>query len=201
MTEFNSIDMTNEMVVKIVKASFEVFALNDIKKASTNMIVKKAGISRGILYHYFKDKEALFNFLCYYSLQKSIHELDNKMDWSEKDLIKRIRDITKLRLDSLIEFPYMMSFSEKYKEQVFSYADKAYLHEWRGKLLNLNIDYSLFKDTENMEQKIHLIRWTNKGLYHDLVLKHGDNINEEMIEKLKLDCDKYFLVLKDCLYK
>jgi len=43
---FEHIDINNDKIQKIVNCAFEVFSKNDLEKASTNMIVKQAGISR-----------------------------------------------------------------------------------------------------------------------------------------------------------
>jgi len=69
---FNSLDITSDKVKRIVNASFEVFVKNDFEKASTNSIVKLAGVSRGLLYHYFKDKQDLFDFILEFSIEESM---------------------------------------------------------------------------------------------------------------------------------
>ena len=48
---FDGINLENEKVLRIVNCGFEVFAKNNFEKASTNLIVENAKISRGLLYH------------------------------------------------------------------------------------------------------------------------------------------------------
>lgn len=48
---------------RIVRAAVAEFAASGYTRASLNTIVRKAGISKGSLYQYFEDKEALFLYL------------------------------------------------------------------------------------------------------------------------------------------
>ena len=48
---------------RIINAAIEEFARYPFEKASTNNIVKKAGISKGLLFHYFDSKQALYEKL------------------------------------------------------------------------------------------------------------------------------------------
>lgn len=199
--DFDHIDTSNEMVKKIIKTSFEVFSKNEYKKASTNMIVQKAQISRGILYHYFKDKEALFDYLSFYSLQKGINEVNQYIDWDNSDIIKRMSELTKYRLDVIAEYPYMIEFGEKYKEHIFKYADAGELRSWREKIFNYNVDYTLFKDELEIEKVLHIVKWTFRGLYKNLLEKADVNPSETDILSLKDECNSYYKILKNNFYK
>ncbi len=89
MTEkFKDIDIYNPKVHKILNAAFEEFAKFGLDKASLNKILKSAGISKGVFYHYFSDKEELFNFLIYFTVEISMKDLDKYIDWDGDDLIK-----------------------------------------------------------------------------------------------------------------
>ena len=199
--DFENVDTSNEMVKKIIKTSFEVFALYDYKKASTNMIVQKAGISRGILYHYFTDKKELFDYLNFYSFQKGVDEVDNYLDWDSDDIIRRISDITKYRLDVIAEYPYLIEFSEKYKEQIYEFVKIKELYEWKEKFYKHNIDYSLFKEGVNIKEALHIVKWTYRGLYKELLRKSDSDINETIILNLKGECDSYYDLLVTSFYK
>jgi TetR/AcrR family transcriptional regulator len=50
----------------IIKVSIEEFVKNGYEKASTDIITSRAGISKGILFHYFKSKKNLYLYLVNY---------------------------------------------------------------------------------------------------------------------------------------
>jgi TetR/AcrR family transcriptional regulator len=50
----------------IIKVSIEEFVKNGYEKASTDVITSRAGISKGILFHYFKSKKNLYLYLVNY---------------------------------------------------------------------------------------------------------------------------------------
>lgn len=45
---------------KLLEAGIEEFAVNGLDRASINAIAKKAGLSVGVLYKYYRDKDAFF---------------------------------------------------------------------------------------------------------------------------------------------
>ena len=49
-----------EVKEKIIKVAIEEFAKNGYKAASTNNICKKAKVSKGLIYYYFKSKEEIY---------------------------------------------------------------------------------------------------------------------------------------------
>ena len=52
-------ELSQEKQRRIIDAGMEVFGRNEYKKANTEDIAAKAGISKGLLFYYFKDKNKL----------------------------------------------------------------------------------------------------------------------------------------------
>ena len=48
---------------RIVNAAMEAFGKNEYKRASTDDIAARAGISKGLLFHYFGSKKELYFYL------------------------------------------------------------------------------------------------------------------------------------------
>ncbi|EZP77250.1 TetR family transcriptional regulator [Parageobacillus genomosp. 1] len=88
----------------IIKVAIEEFVKNGYEKTSTDVITSRAGISKGILFHYFKSKKNLYLYLVNYvkdllteKTMKALREI--KSD----DFFERIKEIvlTKQKVTAL----------------------------------------------------------------------------------------------------
>lgn len=55
---------------RIINIALEEFAQNGYQSASTNVICKKAKVSKGLLYHYYGSKENLYLSVLRYFIDK-----------------------------------------------------------------------------------------------------------------------------------
>ena len=60
-------DVKKDKQDEMINAALKTFAIKGYKDASTDVIVKEAGISKGLLFHYFTSKQGLYDFICDYS--------------------------------------------------------------------------------------------------------------------------------------
>lgn len=163
---FNHIDTTNPKVHKIINCAFQEFSHYSFEKASTNNIVKKAKISRGLLYHYFKDKQDLYEFLIYYSLKITAEHMDQKIDWEETDFLARMRQAHESRLEDLFRYPYLTTFFQ----QIYNSGSDAvtemrnkfeeYYPGLRNKIYTHNIDFTTVKEGIDIKKMINTVRYT-----------------------------------------
>ena len=64
MTEYDKfLELPKEKQLKIINAGFEYFGRYGYKGANTEDIANKAGISKGALFYYFKNKESFYLYL------------------------------------------------------------------------------------------------------------------------------------------
>jgi len=70
---------------KIINAAMKEFAEKGYTQASTNEIVREAGISKGLLFHYFSNKKQLFFFLHDYALEIATDKFYDGFDPDEND--------------------------------------------------------------------------------------------------------------------
>ena len=66
-------DLPKEKQERIINAGFRVFARNSYKKSPVQQIADEAGISKSLLFFYFKNKKELFLFLL-----KKVEELSKQ---------------------------------------------------------------------------------------------------------------------------
>ena len=55
--------LPEEKQVTIINAGYRVFSQNSYKKSPVSEIAAEAGISKSLLFHYFKNKRELYLFL------------------------------------------------------------------------------------------------------------------------------------------
>ncbi|AKA68808.1 TetR/AcrR family transcriptional regulator [Clostridium scatologenes] len=58
--------ISEEKKNRIIKAALKEFAIKGYEEASTNNIVKEAGISKGMIFHYFENKKNLYLYILDY---------------------------------------------------------------------------------------------------------------------------------------
>lgn len=102
---------------RMINAALRIFAENGYRHASTDVIVKEAGISKGLLFHYFNNKIGLFSFLFDYSVKYMLFEFDRLISAKETDYFVICKKIEKAKLNVLRSYPYMHEFIEKSLEE------------------------------------------------------------------------------------
>lgn len=106
------LNLDSEKQNRILNAAINEFAEKGYENASTNEIVKDAGISKGLLFHYFKNKKQLFLFLYDYCIDVSMTEFYKKIDLNERDFFVRLRQIHLIKAELLNKYPKMLKFIE-----------------------------------------------------------------------------------------
>lgn len=106
-------DLNREKQDRMINAALRIFAENGYRHASTDTIVKEAGISKGLLFHYFNSKMGLFSFLFDYSVRYMIFEFDRLISAKETDYFVIRKEMERAKLNVLRSYPYMNEFIEK----------------------------------------------------------------------------------------
>lgn len=193
---------------RILNAAMKEFTQKGFESASTNEIVKEASISKGLLFHYFKNKKDLFLFLYNYLLEIYLNEFFGKINWSDQDIFIRLKQMLLLKLELLKKYPEMFNFIKAayFEESVeikndLGSRNKELIAESYNKLF-ADIDISKFREEVDIKRGINIIVWTLEGYSAQeegkIKLLALDQINyEEMLEEI----DNYFDLLKRFLYK
>ena len=103
--------LSPEKQARITNAALEVFARNDYKHASTDDIAAKAGISKGLLFYYFRNKQSLYPYLYDYALEQVRGQvLRQKLD-GVTDFFELMHIGARAKLELLTRCPYLLEFS------------------------------------------------------------------------------------------
>lgn len=108
-------DLKKEKQDKMINGAMEVFAKRGYSKASTDDMVKVAGVSKGLWFHYFESKLGLYTFMVDYAVKYMIMEMGaNRVGGSDnyfevamqleatKVTLSRVYPFIPLLLESLI---------------------------------------------------------------------------------------------------
>lgn len=94
----------------MINAAIKVFALNGYDRASTDVIIREAGISKGLLFHYFGNKINLYKFVSEYCARYLMVELSAGVSDSARNLVDRVILMEKAKLKMLQQYPYIDLF-------------------------------------------------------------------------------------------
>ena len=155
---------------QIINAALSEFALKGPLNASTNAIVSAAGISKGTLFYYFKNKQTLYHYLMHYALAFMRDEYLNKVDMSQQDIFKRIHAMMQIKMNMLKSHPTIIKFLSL-SVMVASHDELTddlvttikQLEQQSYDVMTENINYSYFKNDLNPKHAIELIQFMITG--------------------------------------
>lgn len=124
-------ELKKEKQDRMINGAMKVFAQNGYKRASTDDMVKEAGISKGLWFHYFGNKLGLYSFITDYAVKYMSMELTAMSNKHPEDYFQTILAVEKTKLMVRKSYPYIplfLSAMEKEKEE----EALAVINEYRG---------------------------------------------------------------------
>lgn len=205
-SKFHSSD--SEKQVRILNAALKEFAEKGYKNASTNQIVKEAGISKGLLFHYFNNKRDLYLFLYDHFIEIFLEQIKENVDWDDKDLFTRTRQIASLKIKLFQKYPEIFTFfTSVFTEEEFEIKND--MKTRKEKIMNNNykemlsdIDLTKFKEDLDVEKTLNIITWSLEGFSNRQQEKiKGLSLDQLNLEETLDELDDYIEVLKKSFYK
>ena len=162
-------DLKREKQDRIINAGLKVFAKHGYRHATTDDIVKEAGISKGLLFHYFTNKVGAYVFLMDYSVRFLLLELSQAVKKDTDNYFELLKQIETGKLQVLKNYPYMQAFLDKAFEEICLEAleeceiqkevYRAKLEEYYAQVRNQKFKYNV-----TMEQMQGLFRHLISGI-------------------------------------
>ena len=98
----------------MIGGALKVFARDGFRHASTDEIVLEAGISKGLLFHYFYNKTGLYEFLAEFCARFALVELDSVTGKAGiLPYFELQRRITAAECAVMSRYPYLFLFLER----------------------------------------------------------------------------------------
>ncbi|MFT4005714.1 MAG: TetR/AcrR family transcriptional regulator, partial [Lacrimispora sp.] len=199
----NFIGLKEEKRDIIINSALMEFAAKGYDLASTNEMVKAAGISKGALFHYFVSKKDLFFFLCDYVFEVVSKEFYEQIGHCGGDLLTRYSRAAMLKGAVYQRYPPMFEFIKRLTVEK-SPEIAAELKEQLEKIMNYgyqcllgNLDTSLFRQDVPVNKIRDLITWALENYGNRSLELIGEKKLEDInIEALNADFDEYLDVLR-----
>ncbi len=207
---FEQLDPTKKN--KIIQAALEEFAEHKYEQASTNRIVKRAGIGKGMLFYYFNSKNELYRYLIDYSLDQIypmlMEDYRKGIEEAGGDFIERSYNIARVKATFMAEEPNVFNFLGTVVIQDFDMLPAEVqqritrLQEDAYRMLYEDVDLTLFKKELDREKAMNLIRWSLDGYQQDL----QNQLKGEQIPSLNMDryWDEFYAyldILREAYYE
>jgi TetR/AcrR family transcriptional regulator len=206
------LNLDTEKQQRIINAALDEFAQKGYKNASTNEIVKNANISKGLLFHYFKNKKNLFIYLVEYSTNIFLEGFYSKFSFDETDIIKRWRQIALLKIEMIQNhrelYNFMLSSATDdsididIKKELASSSNNI-VQDFYKKLFE-DIDTSGFKEGMDIKRVSEIIIWVVQGFSNNELEKLKHNFTNKLnfnVDEIMADFDEYIELLKNAFYK
>ena len=179
------------------------FGDNTFKKTSADSIAKRAGVSKSLLFHYFKDKRELYLYLFHYALEMCIKKyMMITYDFGETDFFLALEMGQKVKMDMVRRYPGLFRFVMRAYYERDSLLSP-HLRKGLNSLLEstsrdflARMDLYKFKEDIDPWEVIRLLTLTAEGM----MARTGADTAEE-IEALFQEYKNYADMLKRQFYK
>ncbi len=149
--------------LKIAQTAFDLFITNGYKASTMSELVKQSGLSKGAFYHYFKSKQAVYDYVLEHYFLKYYQEV-NWQDFAElnyksfeavlnsyySSLLNEIRELSHNNFSN-----YFILFFEAYKNNA---EFKKTIREFYKRLENIIIKKLLSEQITKEKAKLMAIK-------------------------------------------
>jgi AcrR family transcriptional regulator len=201
---------------RIINAAMEEF-VHGFTQAKTDNIVKAAGISKGLLFHYFGTKEKLYDFLIDCAINTIKEEFVDLINTRQPDILDSVWQMSLLKQDISRRFPAIFDFltstymDTRHSMNPVQAAHLARLTETRNKVMAESLSYcdmTLFREDIDPQKAIEIISWALAGYAEATTAKAAAGSLSTMGEDARENYDRYLdefrgylEIIRKCFYK
>lgn len=190
--------MPEDKKQRIIRAAMEHFSKNGYKKATMDEIVAAAGISKGLIFHYFGNKKKLYLYL--YEFAYGLVYDRVMRSFEGEDLFERIRESEEIKLAVMSEYPYMLDYLLSVRRETDGQLREAIAQvkvdrfpPWKEIFLQ-GLDVSKLREGIDLKKVVKIISWSTDGL----LAERRDNF---VLEDIVTEMDEYLDLMRKAFYK
>ena len=193
-------ELSQEKQRRIIDAGMEMFGRYEYKKANTEDIAAKAGISKGLLFYYFKDKKSFYMYLFQYCVTIVTKTLDDE-DYTDFFALMEFGAQKKMQI--MVEHPFILDFicrAFSSRREAVSSDVAMELHSLMDTTFDrffAHVDFSKFNNDVDPKQVYQMLVWMTEGYMHEK-LSCQETLKLENIMK---DFEEWKVMFKKMAYK
>ena len=171
----------------ILNAGYRVFSQNSYKNSPMSEIAGAAGISKSLLFHYFRNKKELYLFLWDNCAETTIEFLSRYGCYDQTDLFESMERGMRAKMEIIHLYPDMGSFVIKAfyeKDAEICAAIQESYHKYfnlKADRTRLNLDPAQFLPGLDVAMMYREMYWAAEGYLWEMV-QRGD-VNIDQMEK------------------
>lgn len=105
--------LPEEKQLAVINGGYRVFSQNSYRKSPMSEIAAEAGISKSLLFHYFKNKRELYLFLLNYAVENSYKYLRDFGCFEQSDFFEILHSGLKAKVEMMKKYPDFAAFTLK----------------------------------------------------------------------------------------
>lgn len=180
---------------RIVKAALEVFGRNDYKRASTDEIAARAGISKGLLFYYFRNKRSLYLYLLRHMYRLVERHVRENQEMGKIDDFFALMDTgVEQKLGLFQATPWVLDFAVRAwycSDREVAPAVRSWLNRVREELFDTwftGIDTSKFRPGVEPQRVLDMLVYLTDGYLHQRLMAGLPVDLPAILEEYRLWC-------------
>lgn len=171
----------------IVNAGYRVFSQNSYKNSPMSEIAQEAGISKSLLFHYFRNKKELYLFLWDKCAQTTIAFLTQYGCYEQEELFVSMQRGMRAKMDIIRQYPDMGHFTIRAfyeKDAEISAAIQESYHRYfnlKADRARMNLNPEQFVPGLDISMMYREMYWASEGYLWEMVQR--GNVDVEQMEK------------------
>lgn len=195
---------------RILQSAMEEFAEKGYRYASTNSIVKKAGIPKGTLFYFFGSKKGLFLYILDDAIEKYVAFVKAEKSQPPQELFERLLHRQQVKLRFAAVYPLLFRFFSK----VFLDIPEEILEELGSRFgkysaasadnLTEGLNLTPFREGVNVADATKMITLLLEGVFSHYAsrLKAADPDElDALIQEISTECKLYFSLIRKGIYR
>ncbi|MGM9641692.1 MAG: TetR/AcrR family transcriptional regulator, partial [Eubacteriales bacterium] len=171
----------------VINAGYRVFSQNSYKNSPMSEIADAAGISKSLLFHYFRNKKELYMFLWHKCAETTVEYLAKYNCYEQKNLFDSMEMGMHAKMEIMRLYPDMGKFAIKaYYEKdpeicaAVQGSYRKYLNRKANKTLR-DLDPEQFIPGLDISMMYRDMYWASEGYLWEMVQR--DNVDTEEMKK------------------